>query len=105
MLDRLVLFGATGDLAGRFLFPALASLAAARALIESGLPQGSRIAVEKPFGESLASAVQLNALLANVPGGERAIFRVDHVLGMPLENVKAAYVESEGDITVIREKP
>jgi glucose-6-phosphate 1-dehydrogenase len=169
MLDRLVLFGATGDLAGRLLFPALASLAAARrlperfavtgaareewsderfrqhvserlhehagalpasvrdglvrglsyrhvdfddaktvallvgerafaaylalppaqfpravgALLESGLPPGSRIAVEKPFGESLESAVRLNALLANVPGGESAIFRVDHVLGMP----------------------
>ena len=169
MLDRLVLFGATGDLAGRFLFPALTSLAAARqlpvrfavigaareewsdarfreqvserlrehagalpasvrdglvrrlsyrrvdfndaktvaglrgerafaaylalppaqfpraagALIDSGLPSGSRIAVEKPFGESLDGAVRLNALLARVPGGERAIFRVDHVLGMP----------------------
>jgi glucose-6-phosphate 1-dehydrogenase len=169
MLERVVLFGATGDLAGRFLFPALASLAAARrlpdrfavagaareewsddafrqhvsdrlrehagavpasvrdalvrrlsyravdfddlktvrqlvgegacaaylalppaqfpravsALIASGLPRGSRIAVEKPFGESLESAVRLNALLADVPGGEPAIFRVDHVLGMP----------------------
>jgi glucose-6-phosphate 1-dehydrogenase len=34
MLDRLVLFGATGDLAGRFLFPALTSLAAAGQLAD-----------------------------------------------------------------------
>ena len=169
MLDRLVLLGATGDLAGRFLFPALASLAAARrlparfaiaggahedwsderfrqhvserlqehagalpvsirddlvgrlsyrrvdlddagtvaalagdgpfaaylalppaafpravaALLRSGLPPGSRIAVEKPFGESLEGAARLSALLADLPGGERAVFRVDHLLGMP----------------------
>jgi glucose-6-phosphate 1-dehydrogenase len=54
------------------------------ALAEAGLPAGSRIAVEKPFGESLESARQLNALLRHAVGeaGEQAIFRVDHVLGM-----------------------
>ena len=172
MIDRLVLFGATGDLAGRFLFPALASLvaesrlpdgfsvtvtarddlgddafrhrveeslaehaggvpaAARRALLRSlrykavdvtdpasiaslitgpaspvatylalppslfptavealgraGMPGGSRIVLEKPFGEDLDSAATLNRLLTEVAGdaGERAIFRVDHVLGM-----------------------
>jgi glucose-6-phosphate 1-dehydrogenase len=172
VIERLVLFGATGDLAGRFLFPALASLfaaghlpedfgvagasredleeeafrhrveerlaqhaadvppAARRTLVRSlryqavdvadpasvasvfagvaspvtaylalppslfpravdalgraGLPAGSRIALEKPFGEDLDSAVSLNRLLAEVAGdaGEQAIFRVDHVLGM-----------------------
>jgi len=32
VIDRLVLFGATGDLAGRFLLPAVAALRAANAL-------------------------------------------------------------------------
>jgi glucose-6-phosphate 1-dehydrogenase len=172
MIERLVLFGATGDLAGRYLLPALAALhaagrlpdgfevlggsrekldeeafrrtagerlkehaadmpAAARdgvmrslryrpvdvndsasvaSLVEPGrgpvaaylalppglfpatattlgsvgLPAGSRIVLEKPFGEDLASATALNRLLAEAlgPAGERAIFRVDHVLGM-----------------------
>ncbi len=58
--------------------PAITVLGAA------GLPPGSRIVVEKPFGEDLESAVALNRLLAKVagPAGESAIFRVDHVLGM-----------------------
>jgi glucose-6-phosphate 1-dehydrogenase len=180
MIERLVLFGATGDLAGRFLLPALAALQAARklpggfqivgasrerlddaafrrvaadrlahhaahvaagareslvrllsyrgidlaapesvasvvrgdtrgtsrlsprplaaylalppavfstgvkALHAVGLPPGSRIVLEKPFGEDLESAAALNALLEWASGaeGERAVFRVDHVLGM-----------------------
>ncbi|HEU4647811.1 MAG TPA: glucose-6-phosphate dehydrogenase [Gemmatimonadales bacterium] len=58
--------------------------AAIAALGAVGLPAGSRIAVEKPFGEDLDSAVALNRLLAQVAGagGERAVFRVDHVLGL-----------------------
>ena len=61
------------------LFPAvLAALGAA------DLPAGSRIAVEKPFGSDLPSAVALNELLTRVTGGvEEAAFRVDHFLGMP----------------------
>ena len=172
MIERLVLFGATGDLAGRYLLPALAALQAAgrlpdgfdvigtsresvgeegfrrsaserleqhasdepatareavirslryrpvdvtdaesvasviepghgpiaaylalppglfpatvTALGTAGLPAGSRIVLEKPFGEDLASAIALNRLLAETvrPVGEQAIFRVDHVLGM-----------------------
>jgi glucose-6-phosphate 1-dehydrogenase len=58
--------------------------AAVEALGRAGLPVGSRIVLEKPFGEDLESAVSLNRLLAEVAGdaGEQAIFRVDHVLGM-----------------------
>ena len=54
------------------------------ALGAAGLPSGSRIALEKPFGESLHDAVVLNQALAGVVGdaGEQAVFRVDHVLGM-----------------------
>jgi glucose-6-phosphate 1-dehydrogenase len=54
------------------------------ALGDADLPAGSRIAVEKPFGTDLASAVALNDLLTRVTGGiEKAAFRVDHFLGMP----------------------
>jgi glucose-6-phosphate 1-dehydrogenase len=45
----------------------------------TGLPEGSRIVVEKPFGENLESARRLNRLLREaVP--ENAVFRVDHFL-------------------------
>ncbi|MGW1427284.1 glucose-6-phosphate dehydrogenase [Streptomyces sp. NPDC002431] len=58
------------------LFPA-----AVTALHEAGLPRGSRIVLEKPFGEDLTDAQVLNRLLADlVP--ERAVFRVDHFLAM-----------------------
>jgi glucose-6-phosphate 1-dehydrogenase len=51
----------------------------------TGLPAGSRIALEKPFGEDLDSAVALNRLLVQVVGtaGEQTVFRVDHVPGLP----------------------
>jgi glucose-6-phosphate 1-dehydrogenase len=57
---------------------------AVTALGDAGLPGGSRIVVEKPFGTSLEDARSLNRLLRKVVGdaGERAVFRVDHVLGM-----------------------
>jgi glucose-6-phosphate 1-dehydrogenase len=48
------------------------------------LPAGSQIVLEKPFGEDLDSAVELNRLLARVAGtaGEGAVFRVDHALAL-----------------------
>jgi glucose-6-phosphate 1-dehydrogenase len=52
---------------------------AIEALDTIGLPQGSRVVVEKPFGEDLASARHLNALLAR-SFDERAVFRIDHFL-------------------------
>src|SRR5689334_4964517 len=47
------------------------------ALGDAGLPPGSRIALEKPFGENLRDAVALNQTLADVVGdaGEQAVFR------------------------------
>jgi glucose-6-phosphate 1-dehydrogenase len=55
--------------------------AAVSALHDAGLPPDSRIVLEKPFGEDLHSAIELNRLLAGcVP--ERAVFRVDHFLAM-----------------------
>jgi glucose-6-phosphate 1-dehydrogenase len=172
MIERLVLFGATGDFAGRYLLPALAALRAAgrlpggfavtgasreimddesfrrsarehleqhaadvpatareavvrslryrpvdvgdagsvaslveprrgpvavylalppglfptavTALASSGLPAGSRVVLEKPFGEDLESAIALNRLLAETlePAGKQTVYRVDHVLGL-----------------------
>ena len=56
---------------------AVASLGAA------GLPPGSRLAIEKPFGEDLDGAIALNSLLGELIPREDAVFRVDHALGMP----------------------
>jgi len=51
------------------------------ALHEAGLPKGSALVLEKPFGENLREAVELNGLLASlIP--EAAVFRVDHFLAM-----------------------
>ncbi|HEV2094341.1 MAG TPA: glucose-6-phosphate dehydrogenase [Rubrobacter sp.] len=54
---------------------------AIEALVAAGLPEGSRVVVEKPFGEDLASARELNRLLRDA-FPEEAVFRVDHFLGM-----------------------
>ena len=49
------------------------------ALMKANLPEGSRVAVEKPFGVNLESAQKLNRLLHEfLP--EKAIFRIDHFL-------------------------
>jgi glucose-6-phosphate 1-dehydrogenase len=54
--------------------PTIEALAARR------LPPGSKIVLEKPFGEDLASAQALNKLLhASFP--EQDVFRLDHFLG------------------------
>lgn len=54
---------------------------AVRALGAAGLARGSRIVVEKPFGDDLRSAQALNRLLAEVVD-EPAVFRVDHFLAL-----------------------
>ncbi len=55
-----------------------------RALQAVRPPPGSRVALEKPFGADLESAVALNRLLEGVSrsAGEHAAFRVDHFLGL-----------------------
>jgi len=55
--------------------------AAVSALFGAGLAEGSRIVLEKPFGEDLASAIALNRLLAEGMS-EQDVFRVDHFLAM-----------------------
>lgn len=47
---------------------------------KSGCSVGARIAVEKPFGRSLASAQELNRTIHRV-FPEPAVFRIDHYLG------------------------
>jgi glucose-6-phosphate 1-dehydrogenase len=78
--------GAAGDgpVAAYLALPPAIFGAAVTALGATGLPPGSRVALEKPFGESLDDAVRLNAVVAEALGeaGEQAVFRVDHALGM-----------------------
>ncbi len=76
--------GSSEPLVAYLALPAAVFPSAVEALGGVGLPTGSRIVLEKPFGEDLDSAIRLNELLARVVGvaGEGAIFRVDHVLGM-----------------------
>ena len=52
---------------------------AVKALGGVGLPDGSRVVVEKPFGENLAGAQELNRLLHRT-FPEHAVFRTDHFL-------------------------
>jgi glucose-6-phosphate 1-dehydrogenase len=53
---------------------------AVSALSAAGLPEGSRVVVEKPFGTDLRSAQALNRLL-HEHFQEESIFRMDHFLG------------------------
>jgi len=56
-------------------------------LAKSGCAQSARVIVEKPFGNDLASAQQLNRILHAV-FPESGIFRIDHYLGKrPVNNV------------------
>ncbi len=70
-----------GPVAAYLALPPAVFPAAVTALHEAGLPAGSRIVLEKPFGTDLDSAIALNHLLdETVP--EQAVFRVDHFLAM-----------------------
>lgn len=75
---------ATGPVAVYLALPPGLFPTTVQALGELGLPEGSRIALEKPFGSDLESAKGLNRLLAEVSGvaGEQAVFRIDHFLGL-----------------------
>jgi glucose-6-phosphate 1-dehydrogenase len=62
----------------------------AEGISKAGRAAGNRVMVEKPFGNDLASAEQLNATMhAYFP--EDSIYRVDHWLGLdPVENLMFA---------------
>ena len=51
-----------------------------KGLGESGLADGARLIVEKPFGRDLASSRELNRIARSV-FPEEAIYRIDHFLG------------------------
>lgn len=57
------------------------TVTACRVLTSIGVPEGTRLVLEKPFGTDAAGAAALNDLLTGlVP--EDQIYRVDHYLGM-----------------------
>jgi glucose-6-phosphate 1-dehydrogenase len=56
-------------------------------LARAGCANNARVAVEKPFGRSLATAIALNETLHRV-FPEAAVFRIDHYLGKePVQNL------------------
>ena len=65
----------------------ITQLAASGCAAAPGCSGAVRVIVEKPFGQDLESARNLNAILHNV-FAESAIFRIDHYLGKtPVNNV------------------
>jgi glucose-6-phosphate 1-dehydrogenase len=69
----------TGPILAYLALPPAVFAPTLKALKKADLPEGSRIAIEKPFGVNLESARELNRLLHEfLP--EQAIFRVDHFL-------------------------
>jgi glucose-6-phosphate 1-dehydrogenase len=69
----------TGPILAYLALPPAVFAPTLEALKKANLPEGSRVAIEKPFGENLESAQELNRLLHGfLP--EQAIFRVDHFL-------------------------
>src|SRR5215211_5348999 len=78
---RRLLDARQGRLVIFFALPPAVAVQACRVLAGIGLPDGTRLVLEKPFGTGAASAVALNDLLARlVP--EDHVYRVDHYLGM-----------------------
>jgi glucose-6-phosphate 1-dehydrogenase len=71
--------GADGPVAAYLALPPGLFATTIESLGEAGLPSGSRIVIEKPFGDDADSAAALNALLAKAC---EDAYRVDHVLGM-----------------------
>lgn len=78
---RQLVAAATGDrIVLYFAVPPAVTAAACAALSPSDLPDGTVLALEKPFGRDRESAAQLNDLLHGLLP-ERQVFRVDHFLG------------------------
>ena len=69
----------TGPILAYLALPPAVYAPTIEALKKANLPEGSRVAIEKPFGVNLESAQDLNRLLHEfLP--EKAIFRIDHFL-------------------------
>lgn len=79
-----------GPLAAYLALPPSIFAPTVSALHDAGLAPRSSIVLEKPFGEDLTQATELNALLARV-APEETVFRVDHFLAMTtVQNVLGA---------------
>ncbi len=72
--------GAAGPVVAYLALPPSLFGSAITGLASAGLPDGSGVVVEKPFGTDLASARELNRLL-HQHFAESAVFRIDHFLG------------------------
>jgi glucose-6-phosphate 1-dehydrogenase len=72
---------ADGRIAIYFALPPAVTWRACTALREVGVPDGTRLVMEKPFGTDVTSARQLNALVSDIVP-EDHVHRVDHFLGM-----------------------
>jgi glucose-6-phosphate 1-dehydrogenase len=74
---RRLLDARRGRLVIFFALPPSVTAEACRVLCDIGLPEGTRLVLEKPFATDAASAAALNGLLARlVP--EDLVYRVDH---------------------------
>ena len=69
----------TGPILAYLALPPAVFAPTLEALKRAGLPEGSRIAIEKPFGVDLESAQGLNRLLHDFMP-EKDIYRIDHFL-------------------------
>jgi glucose-6-phosphate 1-dehydrogenase len=70
-----------GGLVIYFALPPQVTVGVCALLERIPLPEGTRLAMEKPFGHDLATAVELNRQATRVVPEER-IFRIDHFLGI-----------------------
>ncbi|WP_067597211.1 glucose-6-phosphate dehydrogenase [Nocardiopsis listeri] len=78
---RRLLARARGRVTLYFALPPAVVVGSCRTLERIGVPEDTRLVLEKPFGTDMADAVALNELLhALVP--EEQVHRVDHFLGM-----------------------
>jgi glucose-6-phosphate 1-dehydrogenase len=75
-----VLAAAEGIPALYFALPPAVTAQAVEALHEVEVPEGTMLALEKPFGVDQHSAAELNRRLTSLVGEEQ-VFRVDHFLG------------------------
>ena len=75
LLDR-----CDGPIAIYFALPPAVTVKACVALAECGVPPGTRLVMEKPYGSSLSSARELNELVTRIVP-EDHVHRIDHFLG------------------------
>lgn len=80
-LQSLIAACGDGPLVIFFALPPAVTMKCCQLLRETRLPEVTRLALEKPFGTSLAGAKELNGVLRQVVPEDR-IFRIDHFLGV-----------------------